>query len=182
MKPDIVVTHWPLDTHENHHVVSSLVWQCHRRRRWNLYFFEVMTGMQTLDFHPSLYLDIADVRDLKKKALDCHTSQDPESIWKDHDGIATVQAPNAADVRGGHGPGRSQDGSSLRPVTFLKKDQRIARQSSKGSDWFSRHLGEHAQKLLAASDVECAPVGPAKSAIRDRVFGGLDEGKQLALW
>jgi LmbE family N-acetylglucosaminyl deacetylase len=26
-KPDIVVTHWPLDTHENHHVTSSLVWQ-----------------------------------------------------------------------------------------------------------------------------------------------------------
>ena len=27
VKPDIVVTHWPLDTHPNHHTVSSLVWQ-----------------------------------------------------------------------------------------------------------------------------------------------------------
>jgi hypothetical protein len=27
VQPDIVVTHWPLDTHPNHHVTSSLVWQ-----------------------------------------------------------------------------------------------------------------------------------------------------------
>src|SRR5262249_4892872 len=40
VKPDVVVTHWPLDTHPNHHVVSSLVWQCYQRKGgWNLYFF-----------------------------------------------------------------------------------------------------------------------------------------------
>ena len=71
VKPDIVVTHWPLDTHPNHHVVSSLVWQCYQRRGgWNLYFFEVMTDQQTIGFAPDLYLDIAPVRDLKKRSLD----------------------------------------------------------------------------------------------------------------
>ena len=31
IKPDIVITHWPLDTHPNHHATSSIVWQCYRR-------------------------------------------------------------------------------------------------------------------------------------------------------
>ena len=71
VKPDIVVTHWPLDTHPNHHVVSSLVWRCYQRQGgWNLYFFEVMTDQQTLAFEPDLYLDIAPVREVKRRALD----------------------------------------------------------------------------------------------------------------
>jgi N-acetylglucosamine malate deacetylase 1 len=53
VKPDVVVTHWPLDTHPNHHAVSSLVWQCYQRKAgWNLYFFEVMTDQQTVAFCP----------------------------------------------------------------------------------------------------------------------------------
>jgi LmbE family N-acetylglucosaminyl deacetylase len=85
-KPDIVVTHWPLDTHPNHHVVSSLVWQCYRRRGgWNLYFFEVMTDQQTLAFSPDLYVDINPVRELKRQALLRHKSQDPDEIWAVHE-------------------------------------------------------------------------------------------------
>ena len=67
VKPDVVVTHWPLDTHPNHHAVSSLVWQCYQRTAgWNLYFFEVMTDQQTIAFRPDLYLDIKMVRDVKR--------------------------------------------------------------------------------------------------------------------
>jgi N-acetylglucosamine malate deacetylase 1 len=86
VKPDIVVTHWPLDTHPNHHVVSSLVWRCYQRQGgWNLYFFEVMTDQQTIGFAPELFLDIAAVRDVKKRSLDEHKSQEPAEIWKDHE-------------------------------------------------------------------------------------------------
>jgi LmbE family N-acetylglucosaminyl deacetylase len=85
-KPDIVVTHWPLDTHPNHHVVSSLVWQCYQRRGgWNLYFFEVMTDQQTIGFQPDLFLDIGPVRDAKKRSLDEHKSQEPGEIWQVHE-------------------------------------------------------------------------------------------------
>jgi N-acetylglucosamine malate deacetylase 1 len=52
---------------------------------WNLYFFEVMTGQQTIGFTPDLFLDIAPVRDLKKRALDEHKSQGPEDIWQVHE-------------------------------------------------------------------------------------------------
>ncbi len=86
VKPDIVVTHWPLDTHPNHHVVSSLVWQCYRRKGgWNLYFFEVMTDQQTIAFQPELYLDIGPVRDLKRQSLEQHKSQKPAQIWAAHE-------------------------------------------------------------------------------------------------
>jgi N-acetylglucosamine malate deacetylase 1 len=86
VKPDIVVTHWPLDTHPNHHAVSSLVWECYQRKGgWNLYFFEVMTDQQTIAFRPELYLDIKSVRDIKRRSLDEHKSQGPEEIWTVHD-------------------------------------------------------------------------------------------------
>jgi LmbE family N-acetylglucosaminyl deacetylase len=90
VRPDIVVTHWPLDTHENHHVTSSLVWQAYLRQdKWSLYFFEVETDRQTLHFRPDLYLNIESVYDLKKKALFCHQSQKPEEIWELHDAMHT---------------------------------------------------------------------------------------------
>jgi LmbE family N-acetylglucosaminyl deacetylase len=88
VKPDVVVTHWPLDTHPNHHVTGSLVWQCYLRdSTWGLYFFEVMTDRQSLNFRPDLYLDVEAVRDLKRRALDCHGSQDPAAIWEVHDAM-----------------------------------------------------------------------------------------------
>jgi LmbE family N-acetylglucosaminyl deacetylase len=90
VRPDIVVTHWPLDTHENHHVTSSLVWQAYLRQdKWSLYFFEVETDRQTMHFRPDLYLNIESVYDLKKKALFCHQSQQPDEIWELHDAMHT---------------------------------------------------------------------------------------------
>jgi LmbE family N-acetylglucosaminyl deacetylase len=88
VRPDIVVTHWPLDTHPNHHVTSSLVWQCYlREANWGLYFFEVMTDQQSLNFRPDLYLDIGPVRALKRRALECHQSQKPDAIWEVHEAM-----------------------------------------------------------------------------------------------
>jgi LmbE family N-acetylglucosaminyl deacetylase len=88
VNPDIVVTHWPLDTHPNHHVTSSLVWLSYLRdSRWGLYFFEVMTSQQSLNFRPELFLDINSVRDLKRRALDCHRSQNPDAIWEVHEAM-----------------------------------------------------------------------------------------------
>ncbi|HEV3075636.1 MAG TPA: PIG-L deacetylase family protein [Thermoanaerobaculia bacterium] len=86
VQPDVVVTHWPLDTHENHHATSSLVWQSYvREGTWNLYFFEVMTDRQTKGFRPDLYLDIERVREVKKRACFCHESQEPDRFWAVHE-------------------------------------------------------------------------------------------------
>jgi LmbE family N-acetylglucosaminyl deacetylase len=123
VKPDIVVTHWPLDTHPNHHVVSSLIWRCYQRSGgWNLYFFEVMTDQQTIGFDPDLFLDIAPVRYVKKRSLEEHKSQGPGQIWQVHErmhrrrgagcGVEYAEAYKLVEAKAG---------CPLLPVPFLPK-------------------------------------------------------------
>lgn len=83
-KPDVVFTHWPLDSHTDHRVCSSLVYDAWRRLGYSfeLYFFETMTGTQTQYFHPTDYVDISDVSDQKRKAYFCHKSQNTETSYK----------------------------------------------------------------------------------------------------
>lgn len=82
-KPDVVFTHWPLDSHKDHQVASLLTIQSWVRaqQKFMLYFFEVCAGEQTMTFHPTDYVDITDTQELKRKAVFCHTSQDPPGIY-----------------------------------------------------------------------------------------------------
>lgn len=82
-KPDIVFTHWPVDSHKDHQAASMLTTQAWMRggKKFDLYYFEVMSGIQTVGFHPTDYVDITSTRETKRKAVYCHTSQHPESIY-----------------------------------------------------------------------------------------------------
>lgn len=87
-KPDIVLTHWPIDGHLDHAICGSLVVDAWRRldRYFELYYFEVMSGTQTQMFHPTDWVDIGSVRDQKYKACYCHVSQNLEDLMRDwHD-------------------------------------------------------------------------------------------------
>jgi LmbE family N-acetylglucosaminyl deacetylase/dienelactone hydrolase len=128
VKPDIVVTHWPLDTHPNHHVVSSLVWRCYRRQGgWNLYFFEVMTDQQTIAFEPGLYLDIGPVREIKKRALDEHRSQEPGAIWSAHERMHRRRGAECGVEFGeAYSLVEAKQGCTLLPVKFLGRAGRAA--------------------------------------------------------
>ena len=88
-----MVTHWPLDTHPNHHVISSLVWQYQQQGRWNLYFFEVMTDQQTIGFAPDLFLDIGSVRDVKKQSLDEQSARDRRKSGRSTSGCTATGNP-----------------------------------------------------------------------------------------
>ncbi|MBW7892120.1 MAG: PIG-L family deacetylase [Chitinophagaceae bacterium] len=81
--PDIVFTQWPVDSHKDHQAASLLTIQAWLRmkRRFSLYFYEVLTGIQTMIFHPTDYVDITDTQEQKKKALYCHISQRPDVIY-----------------------------------------------------------------------------------------------------
>lgn len=83
-KPDILFTHWPIDAHKDHQVASLLAIQSWVRlgKKFALYFFEACTGMQTFIFHPTDYVDISETQEQKRKALYCHVSQDPPSIYQ----------------------------------------------------------------------------------------------------
>jgi LmbE family N-acetylglucosaminyl deacetylase len=76
-KPDIVFTHWPIDSHPDHRVCSLLVYDAWRRLGYNfeLYYYEVMSGTQTQLFQPTDYVDITSVVSTKHKACLCHQSQ-----------------------------------------------------------------------------------------------------------
>jgi LmbE family N-acetylglucosaminyl deacetylase len=84
--PDVVFTHWPIDTHMDHEVASLLTIRAYvaTSRRFPLFLFEVNTGSQTLGFAPAHYVDITKVREKKKSALFAHKSQDGERIYRDH--------------------------------------------------------------------------------------------------
>src|SRR5437867_1835648 len=83
--PDVVFTHWPVDTHMDHQVASVLT-----IRAWmglptsRLYFFEVNSGSQTEGFLPNTYVDISSVVERKKAPLFAHISQDGQGIWRQH--------------------------------------------------------------------------------------------------
>jgi N-acetylglucosamine malate deacetylase 1 len=86
-KPDVVVAHWPVDTHPDHRSVASLALSAYQSSEisFEFYYFEVMSGIQSKHYHPTHYVDISDVAEIKHRALLCHESQDGEAVWQDHE-------------------------------------------------------------------------------------------------
>jgi LmbE family N-acetylglucosaminyl deacetylase len=84
--PDVVFTHWPIDTHMDHQVASLLTIRAYvaKSRGFPLYFFEVNSGSQTMGFTPTHYVDITAVREKKKSALFAHKSQHGDAIYREH--------------------------------------------------------------------------------------------------
>lgn len=76
-KPEMVITHWPIDSHRDHRNCSILCYDAWRRSGYafDLYYGEVMTGLQTQNFCPDTWVDITPVRDLKLEAYLMHKSQ-----------------------------------------------------------------------------------------------------------
>jgi len=78
--PDILITHWPIDGHRDHRVISMLMYDCwlKMRKRFELYYFEVESGIQTQHFWPTHYVDITETEERKRKACYAHPSQNAE--------------------------------------------------------------------------------------------------------
>ncbi|MGZ3751893.1 MAG: PIG-L deacetylase family protein, partial [Mucilaginibacter sp.] len=70
-QPDIVFTHWPIDSHKDHQIASLLMIQTWVRsaQKFPLYFFEVCTGEQSMGFRPTDYVDISATQEQKRKAV-----------------------------------------------------------------------------------------------------------------
>ena len=85
-RPDLVFTHWPIDTHMDHQVASMCTIRAVMalQPRPQLYFFEVNSGSQTQGFLPNTYVDVTAVLDKKRAALLAHQSQDGAGVWREH--------------------------------------------------------------------------------------------------
>jgi LmbE family N-acetylglucosaminyl deacetylase len=86
LKPDIVFTQWPVDAHPDHQVTGLLALTAWVKsgRQFHLYFYEVNTGVETMGFTPTDYVDITNVREKKKAAMFAHKTQDPINTYNDY--------------------------------------------------------------------------------------------------
>jgi len=82
-KPDIVFTHWPVDSHPDHQVsgLLTLTAWIKSNKQFHLYFYEVNTGSETMSFSPTDYVDISDVHEIKKQAMFAHQTQSPQEVY-----------------------------------------------------------------------------------------------------
>jgi len=104
LKPDVILAHWPIDTHMDHQVASLLAiraWMSVKRA--DLFFYEVNAGSQTEGFKPDAYVDITSVVEQKKRALFAHVSQDGEGIWREHHEIMAAWRGREYGVRAAEG-------------------------------------------------------------------------------
>jgi len=86
-KPDMIFTHWPIDSHRDHRICSDLVFDAWNRmgKHLPLYYFEVCTGEQTQQFNPDVFIDITPVINIKWEACFIHESQKIRELYpKDH--------------------------------------------------------------------------------------------------
>ena len=92
-KPDLVITHWPIDSHRDHRVCAILVYDAWRQTGYNfdLYYGEVMTGLQTQTFAPDHWVNITEQHEQKVKAYYSHASQDMPVVQEWHDAMEIMR-------------------------------------------------------------------------------------------
>jgi LmbE family N-acetylglucosaminyl deacetylase len=72
-KPDLILTHGPHDTHQEHQLVYQITMAAARRSESSILRYGILSN--TLDFSPRFFKDISLNFNLKKKALKLHKSQ-----------------------------------------------------------------------------------------------------------
>jgi LmbE family N-acetylglucosaminyl deacetylase len=74
-KPDVVFTHWPVDTHRDHRAASVLAHDAwlKSKKKFALFYFEVDVGEETQLFQPTHYVDITSTEERKRQACFVHS-------------------------------------------------------------------------------------------------------------
>jgi LmbE family N-acetylglucosaminyl deacetylase len=90
LNADLVLTHWPLDTHCDHRSASALAYRAWQSsgRKFVLAYYEVMTGVQTQEFRPNWYVDMSETWPAKREACYAHRSQTPSRFYRHHSKLA----------------------------------------------------------------------------------------------
>lgn len=85
-KPDILFTHWPIDSHRDHRICGNLVYDAWLYSFSNLplYYYEVYSGVQSQNFQPTDFVDITEVVKQKWAACFVHKSQKMEEYAEAH--------------------------------------------------------------------------------------------------
>jgi LmbE family N-acetylglucosaminyl deacetylase len=79
LKPEVVFTHWPMDTHRDHRAISTLVLDAwlKSQKQFALYYYEV--AEDTLLFSATDFVNTSEVASRHHAACYAHASQQPDS-------------------------------------------------------------------------------------------------------
>jgi LmbE family N-acetylglucosaminyl deacetylase len=82
-QPKVVFTHWPIDNHPDHRAISLLVYEAWLRmgKKFALYYYEVSSGEDTVQFAPTHYVEITGTEPQKRAACYAHASQAPDKFY-----------------------------------------------------------------------------------------------------
>jgi LmbE family N-acetylglucosaminyl deacetylase len=88
IQPHALFTHWPVDTHRDHRHCSLLTYDAwlSSDRKAAFYYYEVVSGYQTMSFRPTHYVDITTVAQQKRDACFSHKSQKIKESYLQHHG------------------------------------------------------------------------------------------------
>jgi LmbE family N-acetylglucosaminyl deacetylase len=86
LEPDVVFTHWPLDTHRDHRNAAQLTYEAWESlaETFTLIYYEVMTGIQTHHFEPNCFVDVSATVEQKRSAVYAHVCQNPDRFYPYH--------------------------------------------------------------------------------------------------
>jgi N-acetylglucosamine malate deacetylase 1 len=86
LDPDVVFTHWPIDTHRDHRNAAQLTYEAWEAlgESFTLAYYEVMTGVQTHHFEPNCFVDISFTTEQKRAAIYTHVCQNPDRFYPYH--------------------------------------------------------------------------------------------------
>jgi LmbE family N-acetylglucosaminyl deacetylase len=98
LEPDVVFTHWPLDTHRDHRNAAQLTYEAWESlgESFLLAYYEVMTGVQTHHFEPNCFVDISSTSEQKRAAVYAHVCQNPDRFYPYH---AKMERERASEAR-----------------------------------------------------------------------------------
>ena len=101
LEPDVVFTHWPIDTHHDHRTAATLAYQAWQAagEGFTLVYYEVMTGIQTHHFFPNYYVDIGQFSEVKRSAIYEHASQRPDRFYGYHEDLERQRGLEAGKAR-----------------------------------------------------------------------------------
>ena len=97
-EPDVIYTHSPTDTHQDHRV-TSVATLAAARRTPRVLMYEAPTSKQ---FVPSFYVDITDYLELKIASIRTHESQVQKNRLVDLDAVAAQARYRGFEARIGH--------------------------------------------------------------------------------
>lgn len=97
VKPDLILTHGPHDTHQEHRELYEITVAAARRSKASILSYGILSN--TLDFKPQLFVDISEVYALKKKALAEHKSQ-VQKFYMQQEHLDIFHAHNYASLHG----------------------------------------------------------------------------------